>query len=54
MKTLSVHVYRPDVEWLIDAYARPGLFAEANRIAFEPMLTTIELSEDAAGAREEG
>jgi hypothetical protein len=47
-----VHVYRPDVEWLIDAYARPGQFAEANRIAFAPMLATIDLDEDPPTADE--
>jgi hypothetical protein len=43
MKIRSVHVYRPGVEWLIDAYARPAQFAEANRVAFDPMLASIKL-----------
>ena len=46
VKIRSVHVYRPGVEWLIDAYARPRQFAEANRTAFEPMLASIKLSEN--------
>ena len=46
VKIRSVHVYRPGVEWLIDAYARPAQFAEANRVAFAPMLASIKLSEN--------
>jgi hypothetical protein len=45
VKTRSVHLYRSDVEWLIDAYARPAQFAEANRVAFAPMLASIKLGE---------
>ena len=46
VKIRSVHVYRPGVEWLIDAYARPPQFAEANRIAFAPMIASLQLSEN--------
>jgi hypothetical protein len=46
VQTRSVHVYKPGVEWVIDAYARPGQFAEADRIAFELLLQTIELSDE--------
>ena len=46
VRTRSVHVYRPGVEWLIDAYARPAQFPEADRVAFEPMLTSIKLGEN--------
>ena len=42
----SIHVYRPGVEWLIDAYARPAQFAEANRVAFVPMLASIRLGKN--------
>ena len=45
VESRSVHVYKPAVEWVIDAYARPAQFAEANRIAFGPMLASIELSD---------
>jgi hypothetical protein len=45
VKTRSVHVFKRDVEWVIDAYARPGQFAEANRIAFGQLLATIDLGE---------
>jgi hypothetical protein len=56
VETRAVHVYKPGVEWVIDAYAGPKQFAQANRIAFEPLLESIELadqapSEDAEGAR---
>ena len=44
VETRSVHVYKPAVEWVIDAYARPAQFAEANRVAFGPMLASIKLS----------
>jgi hypothetical protein len=46
VETRSVHVYKPAVEWVIDAYARPGQFAEADRIAFELLLETIDLSDE--------
>jgi hypothetical protein len=42
----ALHVYKPAVEWVIDAYASPGKFAEANRIAFGLLLKTIELDDD--------
>lgn len=44
VESRSVHIYKPAVEWVIDAYARPAQFAEANRVAFDPMLASIELS----------
>lgn len=46
VETRSVHVYKPDVEWVIDAYARPRQFERANEIAFGLLLATIELSDD--------
>jgi hypothetical protein len=45
VESRSVHVYKPAVEWVIDAYARPAQFAEANRVAFGPMLASIHLSD---------
>jgi hypothetical protein len=54
VETRSVHVYKPEVEWVIDAYARPGQFEEANRIAFELLLATIDLSEELPAGRRRG
>ena len=45
VESRSTHVYKEAVEWVIDAYARPSQFEEANRIAFGPLLSSIELSE---------
>lgn len=55
----SVHVYKDKVEWVIDAYATPGKFRAANRIAFAPMLRSIDLAngisqEQQTGAKGEG
>jgi hypothetical protein len=47
VESRSVHVYKPAVEWVIDAYARPAQFAEANRVGFSPMLASIKLSDRA-------
>ncbi len=46
VETRAVHVYTPAVEWVIDAYAGPRQFREANRIAFEPLLESIELGDE--------
>jgi hypothetical protein len=54
VKIRSVHVYRPGVEWLVDAYARPPQFAEANRTAFAPMLASLRLGEKPPPAAGEG
>jgi hypothetical protein len=54
VKTRSVHVYKREVEWVIDAYARPGQFEEANRIAFGLLLATIDLSEELPAGRQRG
>ena len=40
----SVHVYKPGVEYVIDAYARPTQFATANRVAFGPLLASVRLA----------
>ena len=51
VETRSVHVYKREVEWVIDAYARPGQFEEANRIAFDLLLATIDLSDELPAER---
>jgi hypothetical protein len=43
--TVSTHVYKPRVEWVIDAYATPDRFDAAERIAFAPLLTSIHLAD---------
>jgi hypothetical protein len=45
VETRSIHVYKPEVEWVIDAYAQPAKFDRANRIAFGPLLASVELSD---------
>jgi len=45
VETRTIHVYKPGVEWVIDAYARPRQFDEANRVAFGLLLATIDLSD---------
>jgi hypothetical protein len=50
MLTRATHVYKPRVEWVIDAYAVPDRFAAANRIAFAPLLASIRLA-NRVGAR---
>lgn len=46
VETRSVHVYKPRVEYVIDAFARPSQFAEANRIAFGPLLASVRLADE--------
>jgi hypothetical protein len=43
VRTRAIHVYEDGVEYVIDAYARPELFGEANRVAFAPLLSSLEL-----------
>jgi hypothetical protein len=47
--TRATHVYKPRVEWVIDAYATPDRFAAANRIAFAPLLASIRLANRVRG-----
>jgi hypothetical protein len=54
VETRALHVYKPAVEWVIDTYARPGLFAQADRIAFRLLLETIELDGDPPELGERG
>ena len=41
--TKSVHVYKGAAEYVIDAYARPKFFQQAETEAFDPLLATIHL-----------
>ena len=34
-----------EMQWVIDAYARPSQFREANRVGFEPVIASLELSD---------
>jgi hypothetical protein len=43
VKTKSVHVYKGAAEYVIDAYARPKYFRQAEVEAFDPLLATIRL-----------
>jgi hypothetical protein len=43
VKTESVHVYKGAAEYVIDAYAQPNLFRQAEVEAFDPLLATIRL-----------
>jgi hypothetical protein len=43
VRTKSVHVYKGDAEYVIDAYARPRSFRAAETEAFNPLLATIRL-----------
>lgn len=45
VETRTVHVYKEDVEWVVDAYARPSQFERANRIGFTPVIASLELSD---------
>jgi hypothetical protein len=47
VETRAVHVYKPAVEWVIDAYAGRRQFGRANRIAFGLLLESIELADEA-------
>lgn len=41
--TESVHVYKGAAEYVIDSYASPRVFSQAQRQAFDPLLATIKL-----------
>jgi hypothetical protein len=43
VKTKSVHVYKGAAEYVIDAYARPRFFHQAETEAFNPLIATIRL-----------
>ena len=43
VRTKSIHVYKGAAEYVIDAYAKPETFKDADTEAFEPMLATIRL-----------
>ena len=43
VRTKSVHVYKGAAEYVIDAYAQPGVFRRAETEAFDPMLATMRL-----------
>jgi hypothetical protein len=43
VRTKSVHVYKGAAEYVIDAYARPKSFEQADTQAFEPLLATLHL-----------
>lgn len=45
VRTRSVHVYKDETEWVVNAYAIPGSFDAADRIAFEPLLQSAELAD---------
>ena len=45
VETRAVHVFRPAVEYVVDAYARPGAFAKADRVGFEPLISSLQLSD---------
>ena len=43
VRTKSVHVYKGAAEYVIDAYARPRQFRQAETEAFDPLLATLHL-----------
>lgn len=43
VRTLAVHVYKPNGEYVVDAYAAPRQFDHAERIAFAPLLDTLRV-----------
>lgn len=43
VRTRSVHVYKEDTEWVINAYARRDDYDTANRIAFDRLIRTAKL-----------
>ena len=45
VETRTVHVYKDEVEWVIDAFARPSQFDRANRIGFGPVISSLQLSD---------
>jgi hypothetical protein len=44
VETKSVHVYKGAAEYVIDAYARPRFFKQAETEAFDPLLATLHVS----------
>lgn len=45
VESRTLHVYKEEVEWVVDAYARPSQFDRANRIGFGPMFASLDLSD---------
>ena len=45
VETRSVHVYKEEAEWVVDAFARPSQFDRANRIGFIPVISSLRLSD---------
>jgi hypothetical protein len=43
VKAKSVHVYKGDAEYVIDAYARPDQFRQAETEAFDPLQATLRI-----------
>ena len=43
VRSLSVHVYKSKAEFVIDAYAAPRVFDRAERVAFDPLLDSLQL-----------
>ena len=43
VETKSVHVYKGAAEYVIDAYARPRFFKQAETEAFDPMIATLHV-----------
>jgi hypothetical protein len=55
VETRAVHVFERAVEYVVDAYARPEEFAKANRVGFELLLDSLQLSpRPVPGQTEEG
>ena len=54
VETRSVHVYKDEVEWVIDAFARPSQFDRANEIGFEPVIGSLQLSDSVVPDPEPG
>ena len=48
VETRSVHVYKDEVEWVVDAIARPSQFDRANRVGFSPVIGSLQLSDSVA------
>ena len=54
VETRSVHVYKDEVEWVIDAFARPSQFDRANEIGFTPVIASLQLSDSVVPDPEPG
>ena len=57
VESRSVHVYKDEVEWVVDAFARPSQFERANEVGFGPMIGSLELSDSVVpdpGTEEDG